>query len=62
MGAKKNAAREGDTRASLAHSVSSCAHHFQAPATQARLEPFVQRQNCYRTPLLLLFHFNFCFT
>ena len=38
MGARKNWAREEDTRVSLACPVLSCAHYFQTPATQARRE------------------------
>ena len=37
-GARKNGAREGDTRVSLAHPVLSCTHFFQGSATQARKE------------------------
>ena len=52
MGARKNGAREGDTRwkkqppstlrVSLARSVRSHAHHFQAPTTQAILKSTFQ--------------------
>ena len=41
MGAGKNGARERGTRVSVACSVLSCSHYFQAPATQATRE-FVQ--------------------
>ena len=38
VGARKNGARERDTRVSLAQPVLSCTHFFQAPATQGRKE------------------------
>ena len=34
VGARKNGAREGETRVSRASPFFSCAHYFQAPATQ----------------------------
>ena len=37
MGVGKKGARERETNVSIARPVFSCAHYFQAPATQARV-------------------------